>query len=413
MRHLGKLLAAASALAIISGGLAVSAQSYTDDCSTVNANEVRIYSSFQPVSQFPDVIAWPGYPDQQALKVSGKQAYAKYQISGVDTMQIGICVNGGTTAYAAAANTFYLGQQGSASANTYRCRYDPSSDNVFFNSSSNETYKLINSRDGFDFIKTTDTYQSDYYYGLNVLVSKDGNTFTPVQTVDFVSARSQYHEIGGGVYFYEKYQASIPAGTTHIKLLLMGYSAVPGVSAPSVPRSDNLLFLSNAAFHGNHLTYGTQPASSSAASQESSASSENSSSANSGSSQNSTTYQPSNHTNRDSDDSDTSSYIIKYSQSQSPGSPPTIAPAGHTGNYQANIQLPNDQHIADWTQQPALTSEALAQAENDMGYFPNTMLPAKMDSDENKPKMNTALWGIVGVTTLVGILVFLVRKTQN
>ena len=283
--------------------------SYMDTCDSISGNEIKTYTGF---SRDPASVS--GLP-QTTLAVEGETASVEYQIKGAENMSIELYSDNSTFALKE-GKQYYWGLNGSYPGNGIRCFYDPIGRQPFLQING-EIYLPQKKGVLFLFQKSEGVSLVGSYYGVNVEVSFDGNTFEKIQWVSLENAV----QLNSPTVVKETYSVQIPKDAVKIRVVLWGGREIPLLSASQAP-----LRLASVLIEGSQMEIGPEePPSSSESSSESSSSKPSSSESSSSkpSSSESSSSKPSSSESSSSKPSSSESSSSKPSSSESSSSEPS------------------------------------------------------------------------------------------
>ncbi len=208
--------------------LKANAESYLDECNSLNQSAEKSYINFiQDIDDFAAYSGWGSCGDNTVLSMTANESRVNYHVEDASELFVELYSDGGTFATIAEKGTLQIGlTKMDQFSNMYRCRYRRQQDKVYL-FQGGQTYSLKCEMNGLSFIQDSGNFENDDpYYGINAEISEDGLTYRPVELrLDRVLWQN-YENYGN--YFREFYHASLPAGTNNVRLTLYGYNRLPG-----------------------------------------------------------------------------------------------------------------------------------------------------------------------------------------
>lgn len=287
--------------------------SYMDTCDSISGDEIKTYTGF---SRDPASVSGLS---QTTLAVEGETASVEYQIKGAENMRIELYSDNSTFALKEGTR-YYWGLNGSYPGNGIRCFYDPIGRQPFLQING-EIYLPQKKGVLFLFQKSEGVSLVGSYYGVNVEVSFDGNTFEKVQWVSLENAV----QLNSPTVVKETYSVQIPKDAVKIRVVLWGGREIPLLSASQAP-----LRLASVLIEGSQMEIGPEEPPSSSESSSESSSSKPSSSESSSSKPSSSESSSSKLSSSESSSSEPSS------SSQTPSQSSSDAENSSTGGFHKN-----------------------------------------------------------------------------
>jgi len=211
-----------------------------DDCGSLANQAVAYYNFYQLNDYFTAFLKNSISNDSTMFSVINpyQEAYALYQVNNPISANISIYALNSTTVVKNDLNSYKLDFNNSLNS---RLLCSPANNSILLNDSFNNKYLLYDSSLGIFIAKEGERLDNLYYWGVNVLVSDNGEKYSPVKNIEL---NSQSAAAFG--YMLQNYSVCLPENTKFVKIVIADvFSLTKANNTPLSSRYSNNIRLAD------------------------------------------------------------------------------------------------------------------------------------------------------------------------